>query len=610
MMAVYSEYIGDFPCDDALWWIRWVDYIRHNYQGTGSPSVDVLLSRLPFDTTELTPGQLRSLVNTAAPTVRVPVLAGALPRLVRGTVFQNGFAVGELPFAKHSFIFDIESIPQKLLRVSDILYPSPPCWPRSYPYRLLNVGEFPLKGFLNSWCTVLDDGTRQVILPQSEILRTLFAPHRLIALALLSGAWEETHTKLIDVTMTRVVDETNWQIALHRDISSRHSAVLANLILNPAGCAAANAIYANQLDRRNLSHLVVPLPFEAETFQFEARCIQLRTNPEKWLVVAITGVKWPGPNVQIDWFHPHKPESGEVKIASARKEPLTILRAADELNDDEEREVLSSQDPSAYARSAAIYCGGPVWSNAPTLRKLKRPISQEHDEVVTHQVDAPPGQLSAGNSAGRGSKVGRAAYQSSPDVGTRDRYDALCAELNRMLDENLIDAWRPVEKNGAGRTRGGRPLWLFPIFVRVGDNKKSLPWSYADGPHTRIRTALVCEIMVRGSCVYWVEIQMRDSERGMKSYLFVCGNNNIYMLITLLLEWLALYKGRIPNSMLPSKLAGISKINHLTHSHIRSKKEDNRACAFSSARILKAINDVTGLCSAKTVLDVVEKVCL
>ncbi len=83
-----------------------------------------------------------------------------------------------------------------------------------------------------------------MILPCFEIFRALYAPHEEIALALLTGPWDLQWPQVANPDHTCILPDGNWQIGLRRRILNMHAPLLANLILSPAGKAAANGVYS------------------------------------------------------------------------------------------------------------------------------------------------------------------------------------------------------------------------------------------------------------------------------------------------------------------------------------------------------------------------------
>ncbi len=414
-----------------------------------------------------------------------------------------------------------------------------------------------------------------LVLPCPEIFRVMYAPHRIMALALLAGPWSMNAEKAIDISETKVVDDgsndPSWRVATVEGLGSDHAAVVANLWLGVAGHNAANGLWEDihaTTGRRGAIAAVVP--FEWETLELEVACIELEPRGTgklgTWFGYAINAVRWPdaplGPPSKIEWLPDRRPPSespGEKNDPPDPPRPPTDIPTPDpnaELLDGDQ-----GTDPSDDAGSVDIVGNGPVWLNSPEIVPLKRkPYESSGGSKRGGRNEQETTDLSAGaNERGKTPSALGQPQAIDPYGGggiACDRFELVLAMLNRLAKKGSIsppEVVSPPKKQAA--KRGDQAVWAFPDDAIFAD--KIDRWYVRDFRNPRLgtrevrRTAMVLSIVIDLSTVYWIEIEPRVPKKSFHALIFTeTGTMRLDNVITKLLSNAALVKGVWPESKL------------------------------------------------------------
>ncbi len=92
-----------------------------------------------------------------------------------------------------------------------------------------------------------EPGAAQLVLPCPEVFRAMYAPHRILAIALLGGPWSGmTARRVLEAELTGEVDdgagESGWSVSTVGGLGAVHIAVAGNLWINRRGRACADRL--------------------------------------------------------------------------------------------------------------------------------------------------------------------------------------------------------------------------------------------------------------------------------------------------------------------------------------------------------------------------------
>ena len=415
--------------------------------------------------------------------------------------------------------------------------------------------------------------SEHLVLPCPEIFRVMYAPHRILALALLAGPWNITAEQVLDPADSLAVDDGSndifWRIATVDGLGSDHATVVANLWLGTEGRAAANrlwlAIHATT-GRRGV--IAAVLPFEWDTLEIEVACIPLVPGGTgklgTWFGYAINAVRWPdaplGPPSKIEWMPDRRPPPENAERGDDPS--LPSLPPADSPTPDPNAEFMDGDqrtDPSKRAGSVDIVGDGPVWLNSPEIVPIKRePTGTTGGSSVGGRNELETTSLSAGASARGTTHSALGQPQAVDPYGSGgiacDRFELVVAMLDQLEAKGSISSHGevlPPRKQTA--KRGARSVWAFADdAIAMG---KLNHWYVRDfrrptlGLREVRRTAMVRSIVVASAVVYWIEIEPRAPNKAFQALIFTeTGTMRLERVITILLSNVALLHGVWPDS--------------------------------------------------------------
>ena len=375
-----------FPEGGDLWWVRWFDYGGASGGVTGAAMLRVVFSKLPGRPSLDDLPMLDAALGASRSEQRVARMqAGWLPLLPIGMVVQTGKVVGQLGATLRRFAFGSKThrAHVELLRHprSD---PAAPWRTGGVPLRngrqtarigpgtgVLGDAAYPLHGVedgrILSIRGIKARAEEHLILPCSEVFRVAFAPHRLLALALLGGPWADTAKDVLDTRGTKDVPAKgnvgqHWLLDAHEGLSGAHATVAANLWLNPAGRKAAGQIWPSILSLSRYGGIIeAGLPFGWDVFEIEVAGIALRTAQgnmaaEKWFGYEIVGLRWPdwplGPSDRIELV-PTRTRAGSEVTAPGGGLAKATSAVASQLTDGPVL-ALHDTDPEGGSEAVAV----------------------------------------------------------------------------------------------------------------------------------------------------------------------------------------------------------------------------------------------------------------
>ena len=256
--SLADVHFADFPTGGGLWWIRWFDYGGDGGGVTRTSKLRVVFSRLEGHPSEdALPVLDARLAASRMPQATAHVQAGWLPVLSIGLVARDGRVVGQLGATVERFAFSAKTHRadiEPLTAPADQLPSRTPGRRTRAPAEAveplaLSRLAYPLREVERGHLLSIRDrrGDAHLVLPCPEVFRVAYAPHRILALALLGGPWEATARGVLDRDATDAVvgdgaTDPHWLVAPAEGLGAMHVTVAANLWLNPAGRQAAGRV--------------------------------------------------------------------------------------------------------------------------------------------------------------------------------------------------------------------------------------------------------------------------------------------------------------------------------------------------------------------------------
>ena len=595
--SLADVHFAGFPTGGGLWWLRWFDYGGDGGGVTGTSKLRVVFSRLEGHPSEdALPVLDARLAASRMPQATAYVQAGWLPVLSIGLVARDGRVVGQLGATVERFAF-----PAKTHRAHiEPLMAPPAALPGRAPVpgrrtrvpaeadRPLALTRFayPLEGVERGHLLSIrgGPGDAHLVLPCPEVLRAAYAPHRILALALLGGPWEATVRGVLDPGETYAVrgdgaTDPHWLVAPAEGLGAAHVTVAANLWLNPAGRLAAGRIWTAILGQSG-GAIEAALPFEWDALVVEVACLALPSRgpglPPATFGYAITSIRWPdppfGPPPRIESIPtrterepgpegPTEPDGrpGYPRVVAVPDGDAAVLEGVQHLD--------ASAGPSV-----AVEADGVMWSNAPeVVRAPPRPAGSTKTRRGPATVEETP-RVSAG-AGGRGRTGAATAQAQALDrFGGGDHSAGRFTRVLEMLDGLVKDGSisshvevAPPRTQAARRPcpaapHGSLAVWALPevpVVTGRGTERwhmllfRHRPPLYADVR----RTAMVRSIVAGASVVHWIETEPRGSGDRFHSLVFSQGGTlNLTATVTALLEVAAGRQGVWPE---PEAIPGL-----------------------------------------------------
>lgn len=550
------------------------------HRGTATPSVTVFVSLLDVSLDDVRSLDLRQVAASSTQTRAIRLFTGYIPRLVLGTVFRDGVEVASLPLETMQ-INDL-AVRLETLGVMDELARKPKWW--TYPYRVINRRDYDLAGCLRSHAVVVASSDTTLVLPCHEVFRTMYAPFSGAAIALTSGPWEITKSRVIEPTNTGVRADGRWQIVLRTKTQDKFAHVLANLCLSDAGREGANGIYTTFLESDGPGYMKVPMPFNISKLKLQVRGIWLDSDPRKFLALQISSMNWPV-DIETVYQRTNSGEKGVIQTPVEKPKPYSKRGTEPSADIDGFINANSMEDPSAYAASTTFSLPSMQWCNLPSLKKEEKLESFIYAGASVDRQERCLTSVAAGTEWYGESSSGPATY-------SQDRRDAslrfveVVDMLDRLRADGEIEHWKCVPHPKPRLVVGGLPVWHFP--TKVSGAKKPPGFCYLGRKNKRLRSALLCEIHYRGSATYWLDIEVDQSGGGFRSMVFSVSAPDLAESIYQILEVAALNRGVWPKAEEIVARTGVASVGLWIHSYI-GRKSLNESRRLNEVRALSVI---------------------
>ena len=541
----------DFPADEALWLLKWIDGVLPGHGASRSPSIGLALQRL-----SLNPVALARLTRQDVPTIvgathdQPPeyaerrVLVGALPGLEIGQVFQNGTYIGELPSTLESCALRAGEAGLEEVSVDTSRTRLPPGWSPQYRYTVLQSREYALPGSAaTSRCLVIArEPDVEIVLPRSVVFKRFFAAHTHLANAVLRGPFSRTLQDVICTTLTEsglitAVDAATgqWNVILQRAIPNEFAPLMALLYFDAYARASADRIYTQALQDRSSADrrtkalggtvLRARLPFDPKLGASSLRLKGVWLN-DRWrgservkrtfLATSIVAADFPANLPDIGYERANSGGKGESVRHSTEPAPY---RSPEPEAADPNVPLDHRHDPTVQRGRYFEATDEFSWSRLPRLVKLEKRSSTRYDDAGRVGPSADPSSTASTGLAHHGSQAPAALHQHSLHRPQCHRFEGLLRAVDHLVTQRVIDRvdiLTPLDP-AQRADRGGRPAWSF-LDARSRRNNR---WP-SSGWRLLSRDALVnrrraprCALVLRlGSgphSITWIEIEGRSS---------------------------------------------------------------------------------------------------
>ena len=596
--------------DGRLWWLRWFDRPAWYGGPTATATVTAALSRLPRAVrADSLPPLDAALAASAAPQAAVDVHAGLIPALAIGTVYRDGCPVGRLEAEKKRFKFERTRCVAEVVTLHGTDAPMPLFGREAdRPEHAISPEAYALKGFDDSLCVRIrpsQGSGEQLVIPCCEAFRTLLAPHRMIALALTNGPWEDTRSKVVHMTRedpedepTRERDDGSWHVALAGGVGPAFAVLLGHLVLHPAGRRAANSVWASVMEQPGPSRgrpgaartrslrsgrLRATFPFDWDVLRIEVHGFCPAPETGAWVGLQIVSVAWPPPSLgppRKVWWTPWKdPTPGKTRTPVDEPRPYGGVRETageDGEVDGAGGRLTKEVDPSVGSQVVPVEAAGPLWRNSPWLRRKPKARSRIYLGQAKRYRRQETSAASAGNAVPGPTGAVTAQAKAKPRKPGSTRFAEILHMFARLHRDMLIEAFGFVQPSPEETEyRGDVAAWKFPCPPR-GRGRPSR-WHLLEPEMEVTRAALVCAVRCEGSVVHWIEIELRPKEHGYRSLLFTTDGLPVAEVVRNLLRIAVSGKGVWPN---PAELVaevGVQNAVGWTHSQTDGELNGERA---------------------------------
>lgn len=554
-MSTSQEKIKEFPEDGALWFIKWIDEFRLPHLGTRSASVGVVLQKLPFtDPAKLwsmAPESLLQILgqrNNRDPHAELlpstpRVMAGTLPLLHIGAVFQNKVKVGELPTQRQRIALHQGEQDGREVTLGE-LQPAPPSWGSGFPYRVLNKYEFsgPHSRMPDSRCLVIWRRTGTYIIPRMAIFRAFYAPHTELAKAFCNGPWRD---RLEDVVClndfqsglkTERTSTGQWNVILQTLVPDSYAPLLALLYFDEHARACAESIYSRSLQDRSGQqsrpwYASAQIPFRPGALQLDVRGFHLRgwkykdedgspSENRKFLVTEIVGSSWPDyiPDIGYERANSGRPSSSPT----AAHGPKPYANSGSHRPSNADTTVDGEHDAQTDGVGTHMSATEFHWINKPTKAKIPKQSSQQYEDNGTSSRPGESGdEVSTGEHTHQ--QDGRPKGQAEILVRAPEmRFQNILEVFDKLKSTGFLSSFTVVACSIPGKLirRGDLDCWSFiDDASRLNGFRPRRGWRLVeyDSNNARrclYRSALVVQLTIASSTLYWIEIECRRKNEG------------------------------------------------------------------------------------------------
>ncbi len=543
-----------FPSDDHLWSVKWCDKHRQMHEKSRSPSVEVLLQRIPGrgvpelrQMSHADTGQFLAKNRDVPPEFRTALLdASSLPAIRLGQVYRSGRRVGDLPTSTLMLNMPGGEDLMREVYLGDNLE-KPPGWADKYNFRLLNPSQYelPYRAYDMSRCIVRTIEHRgadiDVVIPRMLIEQTFYYRDSHMINIAAKGNWEDQRHHLLCLEPlengleTAICPETGaWKVVVRTHILDMFAPGLAFFAHSSYAQHSINLIHTHALVERRSDrfapwHASGRIPWDPELgpYRLKLRGLMLKSNPMKgsgtFLVTHIAGWTLPAhvPDILAER------ENSGLKGPTGTEDPDRNRGGRSEGRGDSEREIQSGLDANPQLGNEGFDTTATEWLQEPRVytQKKKSHVSPTGEAAGGSQVPDQTGQGSTGDDGSQEGNPGKANFRSINHPPSAS-FARILQALEQLKTEKFISSYSTLapERAAQREERGTASCWNFLTDkVANGANRSGkLPrrgWFILNPGEGRPlpRAALVLHITMGGNDLYWVEIERRTTESGMRS---------------------------------------------------------------------------------------------
>ncbi|MET3115831.1 hypothetical protein AAKU64_000034 [Undibacterium sp. GrIS 1.8] len=631
-MATFDQ----FPDDDHLWMVKWVDKIQLPHLSTKSASVEVLLQKLPDillpSLNRLSEKDIQSLLNVSAfknpehftnPCPRV--LAGAIPSIYIGQVYQHKVLVGDIPTIRLPIFLPGGEASCETVTLQEEI-PQSLGWDPKFPHRILNPSEFsvPKQSFPHSQCLVFRTKKFTYVIPRAVIFQTYYALHTSMARAFTNGPWPEALKSLIftgelDSGMKTEIDEQTgvWNLVRQIGVKRELAPLLALYYFDPHARVCAESIYSNALQERGFGahnpwHISAKIPFQGNTpVSLDVRGFALHSyatlnknkvsnehQPTKILITKIIASSFPVvPEIktaayvnslrgsEVTEVDAPPPFSSGVPTPKPPNDATTINNNAD---------AMSEGQPTELVMDTL------TWINPPTISTLQKIKSKTY----TGKPSSPKPNIDGGDMTSPGNlgygqnNVSEVRIEIELVRQPEQRFQYLQNALKKLADKEIIARFTVISPPSQLQTirHSGDSCWNFlDEESRITGKWPKKGWRLVT-PSKRLddgslkigqpRAALVIEIEFQDIVGYWIEIESRTG--GFRSPFLYNFNCDPLDAVSHCIEIIALHEGKNLDIPLQNGLAEVEG-SVRTYMHIYESKDSSEFSIASLTRFFYSI---------------------
>lgn len=544
--------ISNFPDDQSLWMVKWIDCVRLAHLSTKTASISILLQKLsirdPKSVSSIAENELKLILSPTEDTQykTVRVLIGDLPEIEIGDVFQSKAKVARLPSKSFMLTLPFAESSCESRSLSDLDPPPYQKWDRQMPYRVLNNFEYFLdkKQFHGSNFLIHKSSTTDYIIPKSLIFKTFYAQNRKFALAFTNGNWPtqlETLvcTKELESGLMTGIDETTgaWNIVLQLKVPIELTGLIGIYLFDEYGQTCASSIYSSMLQSRNNNQndawfIDAKIPFTTtpnKPLQLALQGFELRRyagaeegKPVRVLVTRILGCSLP-PLPQLNQAFVINGQQAQDQVKVDAPAPFTNhanIKAANE-----KTTLDSNLDSNPSFGTTEIFSSSFSWIDPPEVRKMQKTSSKSYNKLTKQNDDEEKNLDIASSGNSTSSNTAHPEADIKVLIRNPDKlFDSLISVLGELKKKDKIlnfQIFSPIQKlqsieigglscwnflDEEARSTGRWPLkgWRMKKHAKKADNG-----SYTLG---QPRAALVVRIDYSESEFgYWIEIEQKST---------------------------------------------------------------------------------------------------
>ncbi|MBB3224480.1 hypothetical protein [Pseudoduganella umbonata] len=574
--------IDEFPADDKLWLIKWIDGFQQALHRTGSAGISVLLQELPRSslaqisamTTEEIIGMLGQKSDTLN-LVRVTLHVGTISKFSIGDIYQNKRLVTQLRYEEFRITLPPGEDDSLEYSLTDD-FPLPRYWTKGIPSRILNSSEFSgltskIQGesqrFFQSRCVLIErriaDKHTMFVIPRTTIFKSFYALNSPLANAFCDGPWKDQLEVAICINDIKSGQKTRmyegqWDIVLQLNMPDPCAPLLAVLYFDDYGRESANLIYSRSLQERRASESSVwfanaRIPYQAkqEPLSLTFRCLRIKAagyldKGTKLLVTSITKSNWPSHYPTIVLGRTNNNRDGDTVEFTDEPKPF-----AQETTDQvglEDTVISAALDAQEQSHTNHFQGIDWQWENAPTTLEMKKEYSKRYGgKRVT--VDNESNMTSTGHPTYEQGNYPKSDINQEirlPNLHFSHVYDVFlqlskdgllsdCSAFGPRLSRlrqwrNDLSVWSFVEPPETIYRARTRPSWRI---LEKGKHRVSNTY----------RSALIVNFSYCGIMFYWIEIEHRPTETGFKSVVMWNIIEDAYTCLEKAVEIIAQRKG-------------------------------------------------------------------